>query len=223
MGRCRAVIAAVALCGLAAAAWAATVVAEDWHAQALGPTALPAGWLELPILQRALLKAGALAVVDDHGRRALHVKTQADQHTIIRKRIQVDLRATPILEWHWKVVTFPTGAALRERARSDSPAVLSLAWASPARVVAYAWDASAPVGSRFDNPKQSRVHYNVVRSGVAPRGEWVGERREVAEDYRAIFGESPASGPDEVQISVDSNDTRSVAETLIGAISFVPR
>jgi hypothetical protein len=76
-----------------------------------------------------------------------------------------------------------------------------------------------PAGRRFQNPKQSRVNYIVVRAGSAPRATWVTERRNVVEDYRTVFGEAPAHGPDEVEISVDSNDTRSAAETLIGPIA----
>ena len=156
-------------------------------------------------------------------RRALRLKTDTDQHSIIRKPIRVDLHATPILRWQWKVLTFPTGANLQERSRSDSPAVLSVTWSSPPRVLAYAWDVTAAVGSRFHNPKQSRVNYIVVRSGTALRGQWVGERRDVAEDYRTVFGEEATSGPDEIELSVDSNDTRSIAETLIGPIRFTAR
>ena len=196
---------------------------EGWRQQPPGPTSLPAGWEELPFVQRALIKRGALEIVDDGDRHALRLRTAHDQHTIIRTHIHVDLEAAPILTWQWKVLSFPRGASLKERARSDSPAVIALAWSSPARIIAYAWDVGGPVGSRFQNPKQSRVNYIVVRSGPEPRATWLTERRNVVEDYRAVFGEAPAHGPDEVELSVDSNDTRSVAETLIGPIAFAPR
>ena len=199
------------------------LVVEDWRQQQVGAAGVPPGWLELPFLQRALVKRGALDIVEDNGRRALRIKTGRDEHTIIRKKIHVDLATTPVLEWQWKVIVLPTGADLRQRSRSDSPAVLAVAWAKPERLMGYAWDVTAPVGSRFDNPKQSRVHYIVVRSGAAERGRWLTERRDVIADYRLVFGESPRTGPEEIEVSVDSNDTRSAAETLLGILRFVPR
>jgi hypothetical protein len=102
------------------------------------PPAYRSGWLELPLLQRALVKRGALDIVEDNGRRALRIKTGRDEHTIIRKKIHVDLAATPVLEWQWKVIVLPTGADLRQRSRSDSPAMLAVAWAKPERLMGYA-------------------------------------------------------------------------------------
>jgi hypothetical protein len=82
---------------------------------------------------------------------------------------------------------------------------------------------TAPVGSRFTNPKQGRVHYIVVRSGDMDRARWMTEQRDIAADYLSVFGEAPAAGPDEIEISVDSNDTRSHSESSIGEIRVVPR
>jgi Protein of unknown function (DUF3047) len=218
-------IAAIALAGLVAlgATGSMTLLVEDWGQPPVGTAGVPKGWLELPLLQRALVKLGALDIVEDDGRRALRLKTSASEHTIIRKQIRVDLRATPVLEWHWKVVVLPTGADLRQRSRSDSPAVLAVAWHKPEKLIGYAWDVTAPVGSRFNNPKQARVLYIVVRSGDADRGRWLTERRDVGADYQKVFGAWPPTGPEEIEVSVDSNDTRSVAETLVGSIRFVQR
>src|SRR5215831_16401030 len=68
---------------------------EDWRAQPVGTMGVPQGWSELPLLQRALVRLGTLEIVEDEGQRALRFKTETDQHTIIRKKIRVDLDATP--------------------------------------------------------------------------------------------------------------------------------
>ena len=44
----------------------------------------------------------------------------------------------------------------------------------------------------------------------------------VREDYKRLFGEEPEN-PRLISISIDSNDTRSTAESLIGLIQFVSR
>jgi len=219
---CAAIVAAAMLNGLGGNA-SVQVPLEDWHAQPIGASGVPQGWFELPFPQRAVLRRGTLEIVDDEGQRALRLKTDQTQHTIIRKKIVVDLNATPFIEWRWKVIALPEGADLRVRSRSDSPAVLALAWRSPPRNVSYAWDVTAPIGSRFNNPKQARVHYIIVRSGDVDRGKWLTEQRDIVADYHSIVGEPPPTGPEEMEISVDSNDTRSYSETLIGEIRAVAR
>jgi hypothetical protein len=217
---CAAVLVIGALTTIGASAQFSIV--EDWHAQPVGTSGIPLEWYQLPLTQRVIVRLGALEIVLDEGQRALRLTTDATQHTILRKKITADLTATPMLQWRWKVVTFPTGADLRDRSRSDSSAVLAVTWRRPPRVLAYAWDVSAPAGSRFVNPKQSRVHYIIVRSGTADRGKWMTERRDVVADYTTLFGNAPTTTPEEVEISVDSNDTRSRSETLLGDIRFVP-
>ena len=59
----------------------------------------------------------------------------------------------------------------------------------------------------------SAVTYVVVRSGQADAGRWLTETRNVYDDYKQIYGEEP---PEEIRLlslAVDSNDTRSTAES----------
>jgi hypothetical protein len=61
----------------------------------------------------------------------------------------------------------------------------------------------------------------VVRSGPADVGKWVSERRNVAEDFRKIYGEAP-DDPAGLSISIDSNDTGSMSESFVGPLAFGP-
>ena len=67
--------------------------------------------------------------------------------------------------------------------------------------------------------KTGTVTFVVLRSGKEDLGKWLTERRNVAEDYAKIFGEFPVD-PRAVTISIDSNDTRSMAESFMGPIVF---
>jgi hypothetical protein len=53
----------------------------------------------------------------------------------------------------------------------------------------------------------------------AQLNQWLSERRNVYEDYRRVFGEDPEDPP-AIALSIDTNDTRSTAEALIGRIEF---
>jgi len=59
-----------------------------------------------------------------------------------------------------------------------------------------------------------------VTSGKARPGEWISETRDVVADHRMIYGTEPSGAPDPIAISIDSNQTRSKAESFIGAIKF---
>jgi hypothetical protein len=66
------------------------------------------------------------------------------------------------------------------------------------------------------------VTFIVVRSGGQGVGEWAEQQRDIVADYRAIFAES-VSDLRGVALSIDTNDTHSKAEAMVGRIAFNPR
>ncbi len=200
------------------------VVVEDWQSGPLGQKGVPSGW-EGQTWGKA--SAFDLSVVLDEGRRALHLASRNDRATITRDlHGRVSLARTPILRWRWKVIAVPTGGDARRRETADQAAQLYVTWPRPpallrSRIIGYAWDTSAPTGSRFRSQKTGTVTYIILRSGTADLGRWVEERRDVRADFRAIYGEDPPD-PGAITLSIDSNDTQSRAESLIGPIRFSP-
>ena len=208
---------------LAVAAWAADLaVVEDWTKLAVGAKGIPDGW-----------KGGQtwgfpkhdFTVVDNDGRRTLHLRSTDETSTVSRYiKGKVKLKETPILEWSWKVVTLPKGADSRSKHTDDQAAQLYVSWprfpqAVRSRIIGYIWDTTAPQGLVVQSEKTSTVTYVVVRSGPGELGKWLTERRNVVEDYRKIYGEEP-DNPGAVSIAIDSDDTHSTAEAFFGAIVF---
>jgi Protein of unknown function (DUF3047) len=201
----------------------AEFLVEDWTSQSLGSVGVPSGWTGESFGRRAFYD---LAIEADRDRRVLHLKS-LDEHSTISKDItgKVQIRATPVLEWTWKVAVLPIGGDLREAQTSDLPIQLYVVWPRfptlvRSRVIGYVWDANAPVGLVTSSRKTARVTFIVLRSGSEDLGRWVPERRNVAEDYQRIFGEPP-DDPRIVTISIDSNDTHSSAEAFVGPIRFM--
>ena len=162
-------------------------------------------------------------VVSEDGVRGLRVRSR-DKHSTIAKEVHVDLRATPILEWSWKVVKLPEGGDVRKKETSDLTGHVLVAWPRmPAllrtRLIGYAWEATAPAGMMERSRKTSLVTFVILRSGPAELGRWMVERRNVRDDYASAFGEEPSS-QGVVAISIDTNDTHSTAEAVIGRIAF---
>ena len=213
---------ALSLLALATLAGSADrAIVEDWSRQTPGRRGIPDGWQG----QRWGNPTYDFTVVEVDGRRALHLRSRSESSTIARDlRGAVDLEDTPILEWSWKAVTLPRGGDSRRKATDDQAAQIYVAWerfpaAVRSRIIGYVWDTTAPVGTVARSEKTGTVTYIIVRSGPEGLGTWFTERRNVAEDFRRIYGEAPGS-PDAVSISIDTNDTSSTAESFMGPISF---
>ena len=209
------------LCAVTAA-WAADqLVVEDWSQAPVGTKGIPPGWKG----QNWGSPKYDFVVVQDDGRKALHIKSANDGSTVSKEvKGKVDLKDTPVLEWSWKAVVLPKGGDSRKKATDDQAAQIFVVWprfpeAVRSRIIGYVWDTTAPVGTIVKSEKTSTVTYVVLRSGTAELGKWMTERRNVAEDFRKIYGEDPEQ-PGAVSISIDSNDTNSVAESFMGAILF---
>jgi len=208
---------------LTAVAWAADVVIiEDWKTQKLGAKGIPEGWLGG---QTWGLPQHDFVVEEQDGRRVLHLKSKIESSSI-RKDIKgkVNLKETPILEWTWKAVVLPTNGDCRKKTADDQAAQLYVVWprfpeAVRSHIIGYIWDTTAPAGSIVKSEKTATVTYVVVRSGTADLGKWLTERRNVAEDYRKIYGSQP-DNPAVISIAIDSDDTSSSAESFFGPSLF---
>jgi hypothetical protein len=200
---------------------AAQVVVEDWSAPAAGSKGIPAGWKG----QNWGSPKYDFTVVMADGQRALHLHSANEGSTISREiKGKVNLKETPILEWTWKVTTLPRDGNSCRKATDDQAAQVFVVWprfpeAVRSQIIGYVWDTTQPTGAICKSEKTGTVTYVVVRSGPAELGKWLTERRNVAEDFKRIYGTEP-DAPSALSIAIDSNDTKSSAESFVGALLF---
>jgi len=209
-------------CAVVATAWAADrVVVEDWRSYPLGTRGIPGEWKE----QNWGKPAYDFEIVSDDAQPALHLRSKGDSSTISRDLgASVQLNETPILEWRWKVMTLPAGGNACQQSTDDQAAQVYVAWlrapeAVRSRIIGYVWDSTAPAGTICKSQKTSTVTYVVLRSGSGGLGKWITERRNVVEDFRKIYGEAP-DNPTALSLGIDSDDTRSSADSFIGPTVF---
>jgi hypothetical protein len=168
----------------------------------------------------------SVELVRADGRLALRLRSERNSFALHRDLV-LDLRRYPILSWSWKVSRLPNGGDVREAGRDDQAAqvyVVFPRWPSPRKtsdVIGYVWDARAPVGLKLTHPKAANVRIVVLESGPGRLDKWLREERNVAEDYRALFGRQPPRAG-KVALMIDSNDTRSDAEAMFGDLTFSP-
>jgi hypothetical protein len=197
------------------------VLVEDWSTHAVGATGIPAGWQR----QNWGSPKYDFAVVAEDGRKVLKMRSANEGSTISKDvKGKVNLNDTPLLEWSWKVTALPKGANSCRKASDDQAAQVFVVWprfpeAVRSRIIGYVWDTTAPAGTTCKSEKTGTVTYVVVRSGTADLGKWFTERRNVAEDFRRIYGEEP-DAPTAVSVAIDSNDTTSTSESFVGSLLF---
>ncbi|CAG1064586.1 hypothetical protein BAC1_00147 [uncultured bacterium] len=162
-------------------------------------------------------------VVKTHFGNAVHMKS-SNTSSAIYSEVDFDIKEFPFLNWRWKVTKLPKGADVRKKKADDQAAqvyVVFPRWPETvnSRLVGYIWDSSAPAGHTFHSTKSKNTRYVVLRSGQAGLGDWFQEKRNVYDDYRALFKEEPPKAGS-VSIMIDSDDTDSSAESFIGDIYF---
>jgi hypothetical protein len=159
------------------------------------------------------------------------------------RRVRVDPRRQPLLEWSWRIENLVPGADLRVGAREDAAARLVVSFHGDARkldfedranlrlakvfageplpfaMLIYVWSNQIPVETVLPSPQIDRIRMVVVENGGAHVGQWRRYQRNILEDYRRAFGEEPG---DIVAVGMltDSDNTQQVARACYGDITL---
>jgi DUF3047 family protein len=180
---------------------------------------IPVGWTAKEFVGHA-----SVELVRDEARLVLRLQSEQSSYALYRD-VVVDLNEFPFLSWSWKVVRLPAAGDVRDRASDDQAAQVYLIfprWPAPLKssdVIGYVWDSRAPVGTQLTSTKAANVKIIVLESGRSQAETWRVEQRDVAKDYAALFGRQPPR-VGQVAVMIDTNDTRGVAEALIGDLVF---
>ena len=190
----------------------------------------PVGWT----LQ---LKAGDPALSLERGSRIyyLHMKSNASSFGV-RRGIKVDIKEYPYLNWRWKAAKLPDGGDVRKSDKDDQALQLYVAFtptgfpeALNTPVLSYIWDNEAPKGwtGRSSHIGGGNLRYVVVRDGSDNLGQWYTEKRNIYEDYKNLLKDVKCAEPPGITLGVElyinSQNTKSTAESYIGDIYFSKR
>lgn len=216
------------------------VVPVARFSQMAAGAALPGDWRGWGL--RSGKRPTRYRLVDEGGDVAL--EADADRAgTGLYRRIRVDPRRQPLLEWRWRAERLIPGADLAKGPREDAVARLAISFHGdpaqldfeersllrlakafageplPYAMLIYVWSNDLPVGATLPSPQIDRIRVLVVESGEAGLGRWRSYRRNVLEDYRRVFGEDPG---DIVAVGVltDTDNTQQRARTLYGDITL---
>lgn len=201
------------LLAAATAAFAAQYrVVGDWPGDLDGP------WQRRDFEGRTEYTAGAGEVA--------HVRAVADGGaSALYREIEIDLEATPYLQWSWRVEQLPAIEAGETKKDGDDYGARvyvvreGLFGKLTAEALNYAWSQRQPVGSLWPNAFTGRTMMWSVEQGDERVGEWLTYTRNVRADWRKAFGED-IRRIDGVAIMTDADNSGSRAEARYGTIRF---
>jgi hypothetical protein len=229
----------------AAPAWAEGDAITPFSTTAPG-TELPAGWRPMMLPRKTPVE---LAIVRDDGQSVLRSRAESAFGTAAYE-MRVDIGATPLLTWRWKIDHVIAGTNTSTKAGEDYAArvyvtfdlpasTLSLAdraklkiagaiyaMEMPTASICYVWDNRLPVGSLRASPYTDRMRTIVLRSGNEEAGKWVTEARDLDADFQAAFGaEHRGTTPAVTGIAVgnDTDQTHGVVTAWFGDFAWQAR
>lgn len=127
----------------------------------------------------------------------------------------IDIYETPILSWRWRVEKLPEGGNEDKNGQNDVAASIYVVFdmgrvalvKKVPKSIRYTWSSSLPKGHQT-----SKLFGNqqilVVESGYDETGKWVTFERNIVEDYRRLFGDSPPKKPIAILILSDGDSTQ---------------
>ena len=132
----------------------------------------------------------------------------------------------PWIEWAWRVDRLQADADIRTKAAQDFAAAIFLIFEEPmlfmkhTSVLSYVWTndrvrAESLVESPY-HPDTSRSI--VIESGEERLGQWINERRNVAEDFRRAFGKDPPDLVKTIVLFTDNDQTGQPVVSYYGAL-----
>ena len=174
---------------------------------------------------------------------AIEAQAQASM-ALLARPVDVDLTATPVLCWRWRVDHTLKTADMSKRRGDDYAARVYLAFSLPPDVLGFAaraslalaravygnvvpdaainyvWDNRYPVGTRMPNAYTDRAQMIVRRSGNQQAGGWVSERVNVADDVVHTFGTDRARLK-VLAIAADADNTGESVRSGFADLHFV--
>ena len=200
---------------------------------------LPAPMRFIPIPN---IKRNLVSLVDDQGVTVLKVESNNAAGSV-GLPFSIDPQVSPLLTWRWKVSRALDRADMDEKSGDDYAARVYVFFDVPleslsfmdrtkirlARLVAgsdvptaalcYVWDNKHRIGFTRASPHTNRVQKTVLQSGSEKAGQWQTETRDVAADFRKLFGQEP---PRIIGIAIgnDTDDTHEQVTTWYGDVAF---
>jgi hypothetical protein len=175
---------------------------------------VPLGWTLKERTGEAELK-----IMNEDGETVAYFKSVSASFSL-EKELNIDPKKYPYISWKWKVLRLPSGGDVRVKNKNDQAAQLLIAFEGR-KVISYIWDNTAPEGYIHDEsigwPINLKIKVITVKSGTSDLNKWISFNRNIIKDYKLLYNEDPPLIKG-IRVQINSQHTKTVAETLFGKI-----
>ncbi len=153
----------------------------------------------------------------------VHARSREAASGLFRK-VDIDLRATPYLNWSWRVANLLNGLDERTRDGDDYPARIYVIYSTgpffwQTAAINYVWSSAQASENTWANAFTERSTMVAVRGNTDAPGAWRQERRDVRADIRRLTGRE-VTHIDAIAIMTDTDNSGQAAEAWYGDIFF---
>jgi hypothetical protein len=162
-----------------------------------------------------------ISLVKENNGHAVHLVSEKASFAIT-KEIEVDLQQYPFIHFRWKAVELPKGGDFRDKQTDDQAGQVYVVFGTfklTAKIVGYLWENGAPRFTTGVSPAWGKTRLIVLQSGSENIGKWIWEKRNLYDDYKALFGKEPRKA-NLISLFINSQHTQSRAECWYGEIYF---
>jgi hypothetical protein len=153
--------------------------------------------------------------LEENGRKTLLAQSR-DSVSALWLPVETPVAESLKLSWRWRVTRgLSNNSKERQKAGDDYAARVFVSFDrdpfdKSSRALCYAWASEEPVDSVYPSPYSENVVMIVVQSGGEKTGKWIVETRDIARDFRRVFGEEPGTLW-ALAVMVDTDNTASRA------------
>ncbi len=206
---------------------------DDFEAHDIGT--VPGGWSYLherkmvPLTEEFMRPRERFTVVRDGTRQVLRAYSHNEAvHISLMNgegRLDWNLETHPVMSWEWNARKLPPGAREDQDQLNDSAAAIYVIFSMEGflvkrpKAIKYAFSSTLPVGTVVSYGKLKVI---VVSDGFMADAGWIHVERDVAADYRMVFGGEPPRRPISIRLWSDSDNTNAEAEVDFDNIRLIP-
>ena len=177
----------------------------------------------IPIDWELKEKEGApiIKLEKEEGINVLHLTSEKSSFGVAKK-IDIDIKEYPYLNFRWKVIELPRNGDFRKKETDDQAAQIYVAFGTfklTAKIVGYLWENKAPKLITGVSPAWSKTRLIVLESGPEKIGKWVCEKRNIYNDYKELFEKEPPKAK-LISLYINSQHSKTRAESYFGEIYF---
>ena len=179
--------------------------------------AIEQDWVLAPLVPGLGGQATAFSIDSYQDRLSIRAEGRRSASALVLP-VEIDAEACPYLEWDWRGEALQEGASLFEAGLDDVAAAIlvmfgdpgDLAAPRPARTLRYVWTTGrVQEETIIDSPSEPGVVRSiVVESGIVSPLAWSAERRDLAADYQAAFGDLPQDKVRAIALFTDNDNTQ---------------